>query len=70
MVTNGGIFDVNAEEVTRAALDGFTDLTQICVRCPLHHGILDGIILSLRHLLIEVFCLGVHLTADKDELLI
>lgn len=54
LITHGAQVDVKPEEATRAALDGFTDLTQICVRCPLQHGILDGIVLSLYHLLVEV----------------
>ena len=54
MITNGASVMVKPDEVTRAAVDGFTDLTQICVRCPLHHGILDGIVMSLNQLLTEV----------------
>ncbi|KAL4223174.1 Serine/threonine-protein kinase 36 [Mactra antiquata] len=53
MVYCGVSVEVQPEEMLQACLAVFTDLQQICVRCPFDYGILDGLMLLLCEMLIQ-----------------
>ncbi|KAL8605032.1 hypothetical protein ACOMHN_018834 [Nucella lapillus] len=54
MVACGVSCEVQPEEMLQACLSVFTDLAQVCVRCPFDYGILDGLLLLLRELVPQV----------------
>ncbi|KAL5015967.1 hypothetical protein ScPMuIL_005556 [Solemya velum] len=53
MVYCGITVEVQPEEMLQACLAVFTDLQQICVRCPFDYGILDGLFLLLSEMLTQ-----------------
>ncbi|KAI0226993.1 Serine/threonine-protein kinase 36 [Lamellibrachia satsuma] len=53
MMRCGAAVEVVPEDILTATLSEFTDLAQICVRCPFDYGVLDGIILLLSQLLAQ-----------------
>ncbi|XP_052801977.1 serine/threonine-protein kinase 36-like isoform X1 [Mya arenaria] len=53
MVYCGVSVEVQPEEMLQACLAVFTDLQQICVRCPFDYGIMDGLMLLLCEMLIQ-----------------
>ncbi|KAK3576136.1 hypothetical protein CHS0354_043102 [Potamilus streckersoni] len=53
MVYCGVSVEVQPEEMLQACLSVFTDLQQICVRCPFDYGILDGLMLLLCEMLVQ-----------------
>nr|KAG5700609.1 hypothetical protein BaRGS_015405 [Batillaria attramentaria] len=50
MVACGMACEVQPDEMLQACLAVFTDLAEVCVRCPFDYGILDGLLLLLREL--------------------
>ncbi|KAK7088085.1 serine/threonine-protein kinase 36-like isoform X2 [Littorina saxatilis] len=54
MVGCGISCEVQPEEMLQACLSVFTDLAEVCVRCPFDYGILDGLLLLLRELVPQV----------------
>ncbi|XP_046556063.1 serine/threonine-protein kinase 36-like isoform X1 [Haliotis rubra] len=53
MVYCGVSVEVQPEDMLQACLSVFTDLAQICVRCPFDYGVLDGLLLLLCELLAQ-----------------
>ncbi|XP_041347923.1 serine/threonine-protein kinase 36-like isoform X2 [Gigantopelta aegis] len=53
MVYCGVAVEVQPEEMLQACLAVFTDLAEICVRCPFDYGVLDGLLLLLCELLAQ-----------------
>ncbi|XP_053375553.1 serine/threonine-protein kinase 36-like isoform X2 [Mercenaria mercenaria] len=53
MVYCGVSVEVQPEEMLQACLAVFTDLQQICVRCPFDYGIMDGLMLLLCEMLTQ-----------------
>ncbi|XP_052245877.1 serine/threonine-protein kinase 36-like isoform X2 [Dreissena polymorpha] len=53
MVYCGVSVEVQPEEMLQACLAVFTDLQQICVRCPFDYGIMDGLMLLLCEMLVQ-----------------
>ncbi|PVD31308.1 hypothetical protein C0Q70_06720 [Pomacea canaliculata] len=51
MVACGMSCEVQPDEMLQACLAVFTDLAEVCVRCPFEFGILDGLLLLLCELL-------------------
>ncbi|KAK6192112.1 hypothetical protein SNE40_003650 [Patella caerulea] len=51
MVFCGVSVEVQPEDMLQACLSVFTDIAEICVRCPFDYGILDGLLLLLCELL-------------------
>ncbi|XP_071178743.1 serine/threonine-protein kinase 36-like isoform X5 [Mytilus edulis] len=53
MIYCGLTVEVQPEEMLQACLAVFTDLQQICVRCPFDYGVLDGLLLLLCEMLAQ-----------------
>lgn len=53
MIYCGMSVEVQPEEMLQACLAVFTDLQQICVRCPFDYGVLDGLLLLLCEMLAQ-----------------
>ncbi|KAK3094442.1 hypothetical protein FSP39_001787 [Pinctada imbricata] len=53
MIYCGMTVEVQPEEMLQACLAVFTDLQQICVRCPFDYGVLDGLLLLLCEMLAQ-----------------
>lgn len=53
MVYCGVAVEVQPEEMLQACLSVFTDLQQICVRCPFDYGVMDGLMLLLCEMLTQ-----------------
>ncbi|XP_021342400.1 serine/threonine-protein kinase 36-like isoform X3 [Mizuhopecten yessoensis] len=53
MIYCGVSVEVQPEEMLQACLSVFTDLQQICVRCPFDYGVLDGLLLLLCEMLAQ-----------------
>ncbi|ESO97940.1 hypothetical protein LOTGIDRAFT_153051 [Lottia gigantea] len=51
MVYCGVSVEVQPEDMLQACLSVFTDIAEICVRCPFDYGVLDGLLLLLCELL-------------------
>ncbi|XP_064613402.1 LOW QUALITY PROTEIN: serine/threonine-protein kinase 36-like [Liolophura sinensis] len=53
MVYSGSSVEVQPEDMLSACLSVFTDLAEICERCPFDYGVMDGLLLLLCELLAQ-----------------
>ncbi|CAH1801756.1 unnamed protein product [Owenia fusiformis] len=50
LLFSGVAVEIQVEDILEAAVSIFTDLAQICCKCPLEYGVLDGVLLLLCQL--------------------